>query len=272
MSLLCGQIAEKSKMPRSERTISDAVRDIMASLPETEEFVSHGAPTFRVRGKIFACYTINHHGDGRVALTMIAPSGAQAAFTKMRPEAYFVPPYVGPKGWLGVELDKGLDWETISEHVREAYEMVAPRELVNAVPEKFRVKPPTRKFRPEEIDRFKGKAAKGVVKKLDVICLALPETERGTQFGAPVWKAGTKTFVSTHYYTGRLKLSFWVGREQQGKLTKDGRYQISAYTGHNGWIDLDVEERQDWDEIKQLVLGSYRKFALKRMLAALDED
>ena len=97
-------------MARTGRTISDVVREIMASLPEVEEFVSHGSPTFRVRGKIFATYTINHHGDGRVALNLVAPPGAQAAFVKMRPKAYFVPPYVGPRGWLGVELDKGLGW------------------------------------------------------------------------------------------------------------------------------------------------------------------
>jgi hypothetical protein len=71
-------------MARTGRTISDVVREIMASLPETEEFVSHGALTFRVRGKFFASYTINHHGDGRVALNLMAPPGAQAAFTKMR--------------------------------------------------------------------------------------------------------------------------------------------------------------------------------------------
>ena len=71
-------------MAKTQRTISDVVRDIMASLPETEEFVSHGSPTFRVRGKIFAAYTINHHGDGRVALILIAPRGAQAVFTKMQ--------------------------------------------------------------------------------------------------------------------------------------------------------------------------------------------
>jgi hypothetical protein len=95
-------------MAKTQWTISDAVRDIMASLPEAEEFISHGSPTFRVRGKVVAAYTMNHHGDGRVALTLIAPPGAQAVFTRTRPEAYFVPPYVGPRGWLGVELDKGL--------------------------------------------------------------------------------------------------------------------------------------------------------------------
>ena len=66
-----------------------------------------------------------------------------------------------------------------------------------------------------------------------------------------------------------LKLSFWVGVERQAMLSKDDRYGISAYTGHNGWIDLDVEIYQDWNEVKQLALESYRHFALKRMLTAL---
>jgi len=118
-------------MAKRERTISDVVREIMGALPEVEEFVSHGSPTFRVRGrKVFATYTINHHGDGRVALNLTAPPGTQAALVgigarsegrrsragKAKTNAkehkgwpYFVPPYVGPAGWLGIELDKGLD-------------------------------------------------------------------------------------------------------------------------------------------------------------------
>jgi predicted DNA-binding protein (MmcQ/YjbR family) len=259
-------------MAKAGRTISDVVSDIMVGLPETEEFLSHGSPTFRVRGKIFAGYTINHHGDGRVALILLAPRGAQAAFTKLNPNAYFIPPYVGPKGWLGIELDKGLGWQTVYQHVKDAYEMAAPAALVNSIDKKIQVKPPTRKFRPEEIDPFQGKRTRSVIKKLDTICTALPETQAGTQFGSPVWKAGKKTFVSSHYYTGRLKLSFWVGAKRQGMLTKDNRYCISMYTGHNGWIDLDVEDTQDWDEIKELTIESYRRFALNRMLKALGEN
>jgi predicted DNA-binding protein (MmcQ/YjbR family) len=148
---------------------------------------------------------------------------------------------------------------------------VAPPALVDAMDNKFRVQPPTRRFSAEEIDPFQRKAARSILKKLESICAALPETEAGTQFGAPVWRAGKKTFVSTHYHTGRLKLSFWVGAKRQAVLTDDDRYGISAYTGHNGWIDLDVEEHQDWEEIKQLALESYRHFALKRMLKALNE-
>ena len=121
--------------------------------------------------------------------------------------------------------------------------MVAPAELVRSMKKDFRVRPPTRKFRPEEIDRFQGKVARAVLKKLDAICARLPETERGTRFGSPMWKAGKKTFVTAHYYTGRLKLSFWVGARGRRSSSRTSDYEISHYTGHNGWIDLDVEER-----------------------------
>lgn len=62
-------------MPKSDRTITHVVREIMAGFPEVEEFISHGSLTFRVCGKTFAYYTFNHHGDGRVALNLIAPRG-----------------------------------------------------------------------------------------------------------------------------------------------------------------------------------------------------
>jgi hypothetical protein len=61
-----------------------------------------------------------------------------------------------------------------------------------------------------------------------------------------------------------------VGAARQANLRKDKRFGVSRYTGHNGWIDLDVEEGQDWKQIEQLVLESYRHFALKRILKALD--
>ena len=66
-----------------------------------------------------------------------------------------------------------------------------------------------------------------------------------------------------------MKLEFWVGPELQATLSDDPRFSIPGYIGHRGWIDLDVEDRIDWDEVRQLLLGSYRHFALKRMLTAL---
>ncbi|HKE95898.1 MAG TPA: MmcQ/YjbR family DNA-binding protein, partial [Povalibacter sp.] len=89
------------------KDINGAVREVCLWLPEAEEFMSHGSPNFRVRGKTFAAYCVNHHGDGRVALWLNAPEGAQALYTREEPKHFFVPPYVGPRGWLGVNLDKG---------------------------------------------------------------------------------------------------------------------------------------------------------------------
>jgi predicted DNA-binding protein (MmcQ/YjbR family) len=251
------------------KDISQAVREVLLSFPEAEEVLSHGSPSFKVRGKTFATYTINHHGDGRVALNLDAPPGAQQLYTEMEPEYYFVPPYTGPKGWLGVELDKGLSWTTVAERAREAYEKAAPKELAARLGDTIEITPPDRAFRPEEVDPFKGERAQQVLPQLEAICASLPETAKATQFGNPVWKAGKKTFVSTHYYRGRLSLQFWVGPDQQTLLTQDPRYRIPDYIGHNGWIELDVEDQADWEEIEDLTLASYRHFALKRMLKAL---
>ncbi len=90
-------------------------------------------------------------------------------------------------------------------------------------------------------------------------------------FGCPVWRAGKKTFVVVHYYTGRLKLCFWVGPPRQRQLTIDPRFEIARYVGRHGWINLDVETRANWREIERLLLEGYRHNALKRMLKKLDE-
>lgn len=251
------------------RNISDAVREVCLSFPESVEVETHSLPNFRVRGKIFATYTINHHGDGRVALWLEAQSGAQNFYTEMEPEYYFVPPYVGPKGWLGVELNKGLRWESIAARVREAYAKVAPSELIASIGDTLRIKAPVKDLSPEQINPFLQPKAQKVIKKLAEICAALPETSAATQFGNPVWKAGKKTFVCSHYYHLRLNLQVWVGTEQQSFLTMDERYRIPYYVGNRGWIDLDVADQANWKEIEHLVLTSYRHFALQRMLKLL---
>ena len=115
-----------------ERTLS-RIRRICLALPETSERLSHGAPTFFVRGKrAFLMVLTNHHGDGRFAIWCAAPEGLQATLVEANPERFFVPPYVGHRGWLGVRLDRGLDWNAIAGIVEDAYGEVAPRRLLEA--------------------------------------------------------------------------------------------------------------------------------------------
>ena len=253
--------------------IDQAVRKVCLWLPEAEEFLSHGSPNFRVRGKTFAAYCVNHHGDGRVALWLNAPQGAQALYTREEPKHFFVPPYVGPRGWLGVNLDKGISWKRVAKLVREAYEKVAPVTLSAKAGKTIEIKPPTRSLTPEQIDPLQSKRARTVIGKFRALCLELPETSEGSAFGSPVWRAGKKTFAQAYQYRSedRLKVAFWVGVEQQAMLTGDERYDIPKYMGHNGWIALDVSKHLDQDEVRGLALFSYRHFASKRMLKQLDQ-
>jgi hypothetical protein len=109
----------------------EQVRRLCLSLPEVVERPSHGRPAFFVQGKWgFVNYMDNHHDDGRLALWCAAPWGMQQALVQNRPEAYFVPPYVGHRGWVGVRLDMELGLEEIREAVITAYRQVAPKRLL----------------------------------------------------------------------------------------------------------------------------------------------
>ena len=99
------------------------LRRICLSIPGTIEKLSHGEPTFFTPKRVFAMFANNHHGDGRVAVWLPASEGVQAAFIEEAPGIYFRPPYVGPSGWIGVELSK-VDDEQLGALVREAFRLV----------------------------------------------------------------------------------------------------------------------------------------------------
>jgi hypothetical protein len=114
----------------SARTLA-RVRRICLALPETTERLSHGAPTFFVRAKkTFAMFHDDHHGDGRLAIWCAAPPGAQEALVGAEPDRFFRPAYVGHRGWLGLRLDRDLDWDEVEAVVEDAYRTVAPKTLV----------------------------------------------------------------------------------------------------------------------------------------------
>jgi hypothetical protein len=107
------------------------LRDVCFALPEVTERLSHGSPTWFVRGKkTVATYVDNHHGDGRLAIWCPAPPGVQGTLVTGEPDRFFVPAYVGHRGWLGVRLDRDLDWDEVAGIIEDAYRMVAPKKLV----------------------------------------------------------------------------------------------------------------------------------------------
>jgi hypothetical protein len=104
------------------------VRRICSALPETTEKLSHGEPTFLVRKKVYVMFANNHHGDGHIAVWLPAPHGTQQALIEGSPKIFFKPPYVGVRGWIGIELSQIGD-EDLVFHIHTAWGLIAPKKL-----------------------------------------------------------------------------------------------------------------------------------------------
>jgi hypothetical protein len=104
------------------------VRRICTTLPGTTEKLSHGEPTFFVRKKVYAMCSNNHHDDGHVAVWIPAAPGVQEKLMHDDPRKYYRPPYVGVRGWVGIELSAVSD-EELAGHLMQAWSIIAPKKL-----------------------------------------------------------------------------------------------------------------------------------------------
>lgn len=108
----------------------EKLRTLCLALPETSERLSHGEPTWFIRGKKTFAMLANHHHDDRFGFWCPAPAGVQEELVDAEPDRFFRPPYVGHRGWIGVYLDvDDVDWDEIREIVVDAYRTVAPKKL-----------------------------------------------------------------------------------------------------------------------------------------------
>jgi hypothetical protein len=115
-------------MPAS--SVEARVRAICMALPEVTEKLSHGGPAFFVRKQFVAVWPNGHHDNTFAHLWCAAPPGAQDELVSTEPDRFFRPPYVGVRGWLGVRLDRKVDWDEITAVCTEAYRTVAPKKLL----------------------------------------------------------------------------------------------------------------------------------------------
>jgi hypothetical protein len=106
------------------------LRKLALGLPDAHEAIAWGTPTFRVRNKLFAMYAAHHHGDERIAVWVKATHQNQELVVRAEPERFFIPPYVGASGWIGVVLDGRTDWEELGAFLADGYRMVAPKRLL----------------------------------------------------------------------------------------------------------------------------------------------
>jgi hypothetical protein len=126
------QPGHNGAMTTADDALLDGLRRICLALPEATERLSHGAPTWFVRGKsVFATlWSHGHHGDDFPHLVCAAPAGVQQELIDAEPQRFFRPPYVGGRGWIGVRLDVHLDWDEITGICEEAYRVIAPKRLI----------------------------------------------------------------------------------------------------------------------------------------------
>ncbi|MBA3496935.1 MAG: MmcQ/YjbR family DNA-binding protein [Gemmatimonadales bacterium] len=111
------------------------LRRLCLALPEAHEVEAWGEPTFRVRNKMFAMYAAasTHHGGGRPGVWCKAEASNQSLMVRAAPDRFFVPPYVGPSGWVGVWLDGRVDWSELAALLEDAYRLAAPKRLLRSL-------------------------------------------------------------------------------------------------------------------------------------------
>jgi predicted DNA-binding protein (MmcQ/YjbR family) len=119
------------KRTQKQRSPVERLRSVCLSFPEAHEVEAWGEPTFRVKNKMFAMYASSdtHHGGGRPSVWVKSTLVNQDLLVRWQPARYFVPPYVGPVGWIGIYLDKRPSWKTIADIVRDAYLLILPKKL-----------------------------------------------------------------------------------------------------------------------------------------------
>jgi hypothetical protein len=109
---------------KSSQEQIERVRRICTALPGVTEKLSHGEPTWFAAKRVFCMFSNNHHNDGHVAVFVPVPEGTQAELLQVAPATYYYPPYVGVKGWIGIELAQIGDDE-LGAHLSEAWELIS---------------------------------------------------------------------------------------------------------------------------------------------------
>ena len=118
---------------KREHPILGPLSKICLALPEAVRRDLNDHADFRVRGKVFAYFLNNHHGDGIVSVCCKSELGENVDRASREPERFYLPAYIGHRGWFGLRLDLGaVDWDEVRNLVELSYDLAAPKKLVNA--------------------------------------------------------------------------------------------------------------------------------------------
>jgi hypothetical protein len=236
------------------------VRDVCLAFPAAEEKLSHGAPAFHVRGKMFLTFVDNHHGDGRLAVWCKSTSDEQRRLVAENGTRFFVPPYVGVKGWIGVCLDADkADWIELQMLVEEAWRSVAPpRVLRGEHPAAAPSRPPSPRVTTDAM------VAREALERLSAICVALPGAECERQGRHATFRTRKKVFayfLDNHHGDGAIAVCVRGDKRDNARLIAGDpkRFFSPAYIGSRGYVGIRLDTRRvDWQEVAERVAASYR--------------
>jgi hypothetical protein len=254
--------------PPAVEAVYDRVNAIALALPGAGSKLSHGSPWFHVRGKMFLAFVDDHHGDGRLAVWCKSAPADQKRLVADDGERFFVPPYVGVKGWVGVRLDHPkTDWIELAILVEEGWRAIAPKKALEG-----RLGP-AKRAAPLRLPRTDPAAAKAALDRLAAICAGLPGAESERMASHASFRVGKKTFayfLDNHHGDEKIAVCLKAPKGENTKLAakEPKRFYVPEYLGSKGWlaIRLDVP-RVDWKDVAARVAESHAAVAPKRLLA-----
>ena len=236
------------------------VRQICFDFAGVEEKLSHGAPFFHVRGRGFLSFAGGHHGDGRVAVWCRSTLDEQRRLVRSDPDVYFVPPYVGVSGWVGVRLERpGTDFEALSMLVEEAWRAVAPNRLAHAAPS---APPP-----PPVYATTDPAVVADALARMTALCATLPGASAESSASQTTWRVGRKTFaylLDNQHRDGIVSVCFRVASDEAAALIERAprRYYRPPYVGAKGWVAMRVDSAKvPWKELARRVTESHASVA-----------
>jgi hypothetical protein len=268
MAMSKPRVAAKSKpepdpIERAE-ALFQRLRELCFGFPGVEEKLSHGSPAFFVRGKMFAMFANDGHRDGRVAVWFKAEHARQAALVAEDPARFFVPPYVGVKGWVGARLDREPDWEALTILIEDGWASVAPAAVASGP-----VLPAPTGVTLATTDKKVAAAALALV---SAIAAELPESAAERDGWHTSFQVRGKSYayvVDNHHGDGIVGVWLKMGKgENLAVVAHDPRrFFIPPYLGPRGWLGIRLDTPKiDWTDVADRLRAAHAAVAPKRPL------
>ncbi|MGH7296712.1 MAG: MmcQ/YjbR family DNA-binding protein [Polyangiaceae bacterium] len=263
-------MASKAKRaPSPSEAAYRRVREICLGFPAAEEKLSHGAPAFHVRGKMFLSFVDDHHGDGHLAVWCKSTPEEQRRLVAGNPARFYVPPYVGVKGWVGVNVDaKNADWIELSILVEEAWRSIAPPKVLRgeAPAPRKRLPPAPARVQTDE------KVARAAYERLTALCTKHPGVEVDREGRHATYRVRKKVFayfLDNHHGDGVVGACVRGDRRANAAAIEADpkRYFSPAYVGPRGYLGIRLDlARVDWKDVAARLAAAFRSVAPKSLL------